>query len=327
MAALTDWGGALRDEIMERCPLGESGVEVSKIALGTWAMGGATEVWGQVDDREAIAAIHQALDCGINLIDTAPIYGLGHSEEIVGKAIHGRRHEVVLATKCGLLFPKHKRELPSRCLTRESIFRECENSLRRLRTDVIDLYQCHWFDPDTPIQETMQALAGLMEQGKIRAIGVSNFSCEQIAAAREFGPLHSLQPPFSMLHLRASQDLLPFCVEHGIGVLPYSPLAKGLLTGKFDAESKFNDIRAGDLEFLGNRYRRNLRIVEALKKIAAGYGKTVTPLVINWTAYYPGVTAPIVGAKRPSQVLENVGGVGWTITEEDRAKIDALLRG
>ena len=311
---------------MQKRLLGDSGLEVSVIALGTWAMGGTVEAWGQVDDRESIAAIHQALDVGINLIDTAPIYGLGHSEEIVGKAIQGRRDEALVATKCGLLFPKSNVELPPRCLSRDSIIRECEDSLRRLRTDVIDMYQCHWPDPETHIHETMDTLTTLLEQGKIRVIGLSNFSCEQMTAAREFGPVHCLQPPFSMLHLRAAEDLIPYCIEHHIGVFPYSPLAKGLLTGKFNRDSHFEGIRKHDPQFVGERYRRNLRVVDELKKIAANYDKTVTQIVINWTASFPGVTAPIVGAKRPSQVVENAGGAGWTITEEDRARIDAIIR-
>ncbi len=311
---------------MHRRPLGDSGLEVSVIALGTWAMGGEAEIWGQVDDRESVAAIHQALDSGINLIDTAPIYGLGHCEEIVGKAIRGRRDEVVLATKCGLLFPKSRDRLPARCLSRDGILRECEQSLRRLQTDVIDLYQCHWPDSQTPLHETMEALTTLREQGKIRAIGLSNFGCEQISAARELGPIHALQPSFSMLHLRAAEDLIPYCLEYGIGVLPYGPLAKGLLTGKFTADSQFQDIRAHDPEFIGDRFRRNLRVVDELEKIAARYDKTMTQLAINWTVGHPGVTAPIVGAKRPSQVVENAGGVGWNITEEDRTRIDAVLR-
>lgn len=311
---------------MQRRFLGDSGLEVSVIALGTWAMGGAVETWGRVDDRESIAAIHQALDLGINLVDTAPIYGLGHSEEIVGKAIQGRRSEVLVATKCGLLFPKSNDELPLRCLSRESVIRECEDSLRRLRTDVIDVYQCHWPDPETHIREAMEALTTLLEQGKIRAIGLSNFSCEQVTAAREFGPVHCLQPPFSMLQLRAAEDLIPYCIEHRIGVLTYSPLAKGLLTGKFGKDSRFEGIRSQDPEFVGERYRRNLRTVDQLGKIAADYDKTVTQLVINWTVSFRGVTAPIVGAKRPSQVVENAGGVGWTISEEDRARIDAIIR-
>ncbi len=312
---------------MERRYLGDSGLEVSAIALGTWAMGGNGETWGHVDDRESIAAIQQALDSGINLIDTAPIYGLGHSEQIVGKAIQGRRDEVLLATKCGLLFPSTPDEYPPRCLTQESIRRQCHESLRRLRTEVIDLYQCHWPDPNTPIRATMEAMVELREQGKIRVIGLSNFGCERLAAAMEFGPIHCLQPPFSMLARRAGEDLLPYCVEHQIGVLTYSPLAKGLLTGKFTAKDTFDGIRGQDPDFIGNRYRRNLGIVEALRPIAEAYGKTLAQLAISWTASYPGVTAPIVGAKRPSQVLENVGGVGWSISEEDRGRIDRILKG
>ena len=311
---------------MQKRPLGDSEIQVSAIALGTWAMGGAVETWGHVDDRESIATIHQALDQGINLIDTAPVYGLGHAEEIVGKAIQGRRQEVVLATKCGLLFPRSKNELPPRCLSRDSILRECDASLRRLRTDVIDIYQCHWPDPEVPVRETVEALTTLLERGKIRAIGVSNFNCAEMAAIREFGPVHALQSPFSMLHLRAAEDLIPYCTEHGISVLPYSPLAKGLLTGKFNADSTFQDVRARDPEFIGARYRRNLSIVASLMEIAGRYDKTVAQLAINWVASSPGVTAPIVGAKRPSQVLENVGGIGWSITEDDRTAIDTLLR-
>lgn len=318
---------ARKSPAVQRRPLGSSGLEVSTIALGTWAMGGTVELWGHVDDRESTAAINQALDCGINLIDTAPIYGLGHAEEIVGKAIRGRRDEVILATKCGLVFPKSECDPPPRCLTRDGIIRECENSLRRLRTDVIDLYQCHWPDPQTPIRETMAALMTLKEQGKIRAIGLSNYGCERIAAAREFAPVHALQPPFSMLHLRAADDLIPYSAEAGMAVIPYGPLAKGLLTGKFAADSAFTGIRGQDPEFVGARYRRNLELVTALAEIAARYAKSVTQVVLNWTANFPGVTAPIVGAKRPSQVLENVGSIGWSITEEDRVRIDELLRG
>lgn len=310
---------------MERRNLGHSDLEVSTIALGTWAMGGAPETWGHVDDRESIAAIHHALDHGVNLIDTAPTYGLGHSEEIVGKAIRGRRDEVVLATKCGLLPPPSKAQEPSRCLQRDSVLRQCEESLRRLRTDVIDLYQCHWPDPDTPVRETFAALTTLLHEGKIRAIGLSNYGCEEITAAREFGPVHSLQSPFSMLQVRAADDLLPYCREHGIAVLAYGPLAKGLLTGKFTAQDTFEDIRARDPDFVGNRFHRNLRIVESLRSLAASYDKTVAQLVINWTASFPGISAALVGAKRPSQVAENLGGIGWTISDEHLTAIDDLL--
>lgn len=312
---------------MEHRRLGHTQLDVSAIGLGTWAMGATVETWGHVDDRESIATIHYALDHGINLIDTAPIYGLGHSEEVVGKAIRGRRSEVILATKCGLLFSNSPDQQPQRCLSPQSVRRECEESLRRLQTDVIDLYFCHWPDPATPIRETMEVLTKLLHEGTIRAIGLSNFSCEQIAAAREFGPVHVLQPPFSMLARRAADDLFPYCLEHEIAVLPYSPLVKGLLTGKFTAEDTFDDIRQHDPDFIGNRFHRNLRIVDALKEIAARYDKTVAQLAINWTCNFPGVTAPLIGAKRPTQLTENLGGLGWELSDDDRARIDALIGG
>lgn len=310
---------------MQQRPLGTSGIYVSPIALGCWAMGGAEESWGQVDDNESIAAIHQALDDGINLIDTAPIYGLGHSEKIVGRAIAGRRDKVVLATKVGLLFPRNGREQPRRCLKPDSVRQEVEQSLRRLRSDYIDLLQCHWPDPDTPISETMDALQGLLRQGKIRAIGVSNFSCEQLTDARQHGSVHCLQLPFSIVQPRAAEDLIPYCRKHDIGVVSYSPLAKGLLTGKFSPESKFEGIRSRDPEFLGQRFERNLRVVESLRPIARKYNVSVAQLAINWIVAEPGMTAAIVGAKRPSQVQENLGGAGWTLTDEDRDRINQLI--
>lgn len=286
-------------------------------------MGGAIATWGRVDDRESVATIHAALDLGVRLIDTAPIYGLGHSEEIVGRALVGRRKEVVLATKCGLLFPSNSQS-PRRCLTRDNILREIDHSLRRLQTDWIDLYQCHWPDPDTPLRETMGAMSSLFEQGAIRAIGLSNFSGEQIRAALEFGPVHALQTPFSILQTRAGEDLFPFCAEHRIAVLAYSPLAKGLLTGKFAADDTFEDLRAKDPEFLGNRFHRNLRLVQELSELATPLGRTTAQLALNWVANHPGVTAAIVGAKRPSQINENVEGVGWSLSSEIRQQIDRL---
>lgn len=311
---------------MQRRKLGNSGLMVSPLGLGTWTMGGAAESWGPVDDRESIATIHQALDCGINLIDTAPIYGLGHSEEVVGKAIQGRRHEVILATKCGLLFPKSKDQVPVRCLSKASVLRECEQSLRRLRVDVIDIYHCHWPDPETPISETMAALGTLLERGLVRAVGLSNFGCGELADARRCGAVHCLQPLFSMLARDAADDLIPYALEHGIAVLPYSPLAKGLLAGRFDIESRFTGIRSRDPEFIGERYRRNLRLVDQLREIAARYDRTLVQLVINWTASFPGVTSAIVGARRPSQIHENAGGAGWDLRNDDRILIDRLLK-
>ena len=309
---------------MKRRKLGESGIEVSAIALGTWAMGGAIESWGPVDDGESIAAIQQALECGINCIDTAPIYGLGHAEEITGKAIQGRRQDVVLATKCGLLFPAGPYEQPRRCLKSESVMRQCEQSLRRLKTDYIDLYQCHWPDPKTPIRETMEALSALQRDGKVRAIGVSNFSCEEMTAAREYGAVCSLQAPFSLVQPRARDELIPFCIEHRMGILAYSPLAKGLLTGKFTIADRFHGIRARDPDFLGARYRRNLQLVEDLRPIAAKYDKTIAQLALAWTIRVPGITAALVGAKRPSQVMENCAA-DWPLDDADFQAIDQLV--
>jgi aryl-alcohol dehydrogenase-like predicted oxidoreductase len=310
---------------VERRPLGDSGLSVSVIGLGTWAMGGLEEVWGQVDDRESIATIHQALDCGINLIDTAPIYGRGHSEEIVGKAMRGRRAEVVVATKCGLKFPARPDELPPRSLAPVDIASECEDSLRRLRTDLIDLYQYHWPDPATPLRDTMATLVSLRDQGKIRAIGLSNFSCEQLATAREFGPVHAVQAPYSMLSRRAAEEILPYCREHRLGLLAYGALRRGLLTGKFSESDTFRGIRGRDADFTGDRFRRNLRVVDVLRRVADSYHRTPGQLALQWALSSSGVTAALAGAKRPSQVRENAGATGWFITAEDRARIERLL--
>ncbi len=299
-----------------------SDLKVSVLCLGTWVFGG--DSWSGANESDCLNAIEAAADLGINFIDTAPIYSNGQSEKIIGKIMGKKRDQWVIATKCGL--KKHGDKIIND-LSPKSIARQLDNSLKRLNIDCIDLYQCHWPDPDTPIRETMEALTTLLDQGKVRAIGLSNYGCEAIAPAREFGPIHALQTAFSMLHPRAADDLLPFCVEHRMAVLGYGVLAKGLLTGKFDADSRFEDARAADPEFIGARYRRNLALVASLRGMASEYGKTVTQLVINWTSGQPGLTASIIGAKLPSQVLENVGGVGWSITEEDRAHIDRLLKG
>ncbi len=312
---------------MQRKPLGETGISVSVVALGTWALGNDQAWWGLVDDNESIAAIQQALDLGINLIDTAPIYGQGHSEQVVGKAIAGRRDEVIVATKCGLIFPEKPGQTPKRCLSAANIFEECEASLRRLRVDAIDLYQCHWPDPETPIDETMMAMHRLVEQGKIRAIGVSNFGVERLAAAREHADVHCIQPEFSMLHQRANDDLIPYCREHRIGVLAYSPLAKGLLTGKYDTDSKFDDLRERESDFRGRRFEENLATVKRIKRIALKYDRTTAQLAIRWVLNQEGVTSAIVGAKRPSQVRENVAIEDFKLSLEDWREIDSALKG
>ena len=310
---------------MQRRRLGHTDIEVSPLALGTWAMGSVPESWGIVDDNESIAAINTAIDAGINLLDTAPIYGHGHAETILGRAVHSRRDQVLIATKCGIIRSPNAKSPPQRRLTKESIVAECEASLRRLATEYIDLYQCHWPDPDTPVRETFEAMETLRSQGKIRAIGLSNYSCEQILAVREYTKPASLQPPLSLLNRRAGDELIPFCREHNIGVIVYSPLAKGLLTGKFTADSQLSGVRAEDPDFLGDRFRRNLEFVEKLRAIAARHGKTPAQLALAWVIQQEGVTSAIVGAKRPSQVTENLGGADLEISPADRQDINRLL--
>jgi aryl-alcohol dehydrogenase-like predicted oxidoreductase len=303
--------------------LGNSDLEVSVVGIGCWAMGGTA--WGPVDDAECIGAIHRALDLGINFVDTAAEYGLGHSEEVVGQAVAGRRDEVVLATKGGLNWTESGDVF--RDSSREHIVKGTEASLRRLNTDVIDLLQIHWPDENVPFEETMAAMLELQQQGKIRAIGLSNFTVEQMQRCLAAGPVESLQPPYSMLRRDIERDILPFCRQHNIGVVVYGPLARGLLTGKYSREPTFtdNDVRHSDGNFRGERFQRNLAMLERLKAIAYPRGKTLAQLAIRWCLSHPAVTVAIVGAKRAAQVEENVGGAGWRLSEEELQKIDRIL--
>jgi aryl-alcohol dehydrogenase-like predicted oxidoreductase len=311
---------------MLRRRIGETDLDVAIVALGCWAMACDSESWGPVNDNESIAAIHKAIDLGINLIDTAPSYGDGHSEEIVGKAVADRRDRVLLATKCGVVPPGTGQGGTDRDLTPQSIRRECEASLRRLRTETIDLYQCHWPDPNTPMDQTMAAMIQLRDHGKIRAIGVSNFSCQQMSACRAVAPLDCAQPPLSMLDRKSAEDIIPYCQEHRIGVVVYSPLAKGLLTGKYNLQSVPSDFRSSDEDFQPDRLSRHLRTIEKLRPFAEQYQATLAQLAIAWAANYPGVTAAIVGAKRPSQVIENAAAAQLRISIQDLTAIDEILQ-
>lgn len=312
---------------MEYTLLDGTGVRVSRVALGTWAIGGW--LWGGTDVGDAIRAIHEALDLGITTVDTAAVYGFGLAEEIVARALQEKRvprDQVVIATKCGMEWDE--RENVWRNSRPERIRREIEDSLRRLKTDYIDLYQVHWPDPNTPIEETAGVLAELQRQGKIRAIGVSNYSVEQMERWRQVAPLHSSQPPYNLLDRRIEADVLPYCREHGIAVLAYSPLARGLLTGKFTEETaKFppGDSRAQEARFTGEELRRNLRRVEKLKELARELGKTVAQLAVRWVLDQPGVTVALWGARRPGQIAEAAGVAGWVITPEVSRRIEAIL--
>lgn len=320
---------------MEKRKLGSSEIEVSVIGLGCWAIGGW--MWGGTDDEKAVAAIRKAIDVGMIFLDTAPVYGFGHSEEIVGKAIEGRRDEVVLATKCGLVWDhptgqlsmvdKEGREI-YRDLTKKSIRQEVEESLRRLKTDWIDVYQCHRPDPATPAEETMEALNLLLEQGKIRAIGVSNFSVEQIEAFRQYGPVHSDQPRFSMLDRTIEAEHLPYYRKHNIGVLAYSPLEQGILTGKVTLDREFppSDYRGDRPWFQKKNLKRALNFLEKLKPIAADHGKTLAQLAANWVICQDDLMVPLVGARTPEQVVENAGAAGWRLTDEELKRIEQYVQ-
>jgi aryl-alcohol dehydrogenase-like predicted oxidoreductase len=311
--------------------LGNSDLHLTTVGLGAWAMGGGgwDWGWGSQDDADSIATIHRALDLGVNWIDTAPVYGFGHSEEVVGKALAGLRHEVFVATKCGLVWDERKNASYSD-LRSESIRREVEASLRRLNTDYIDLYQIHWPNPDEQIEEAWATIADLIQEGKVRYGGVSNFSVEQIERARSIHPVTSLQPPYSMLVRDIETDLLPYCEENGIGVIVYSPLQAGLLTGKFTRERLAqlppDDWRTRNRHFQEPAFSRNLAFVEALRPIAERNSRTLAQLAIAWVLRKQAVTAAIVGARRPDQIEETAPAADWTLSPEDIAEIEELSR-
>lgn len=314
--------------------LGGSGIRVSVVGMGTWAIGGTW--WGGTDEQDSIAAIQRGLDEGINLIDTAPAYGFGLSEEIVGKAIKGRRREdIVVATKVGLAWHARQGEYffemddgsVYRCLRRDSIRYEVEQSLRRLGVDYIDLYQTHWQDPTTPIADTMQALMELRDEGRIRAIGVSNCSVAQMGEYLEVGRIDSNQPLYNMLDRDTEAELLPFCREHNIAVLSYSSLALGLLTGTMPPDRAFaaDDLRAQNPRFAPESIAHVNAVLEKLAPFREKYGLDQTQLTIAWTISRPGVTCALVGVRRPQQAADAAGGGRAAISTEDLAAMDRVI--
>jgi aryl-alcohol dehydrogenase-like predicted oxidoreductase len=308
--------------------LGKSGPEITTVGFGAWAAGGPWQVgWGPQDDDESIAAIRRALELGCNWIDTAAIYGLGHSEEVVGRAIQGfPREQALVFTKCGRVV-KEGAERPSGDLRPESIRRECEASLKRLGIDVIDLYQIHWpekGETGTPLEESWATMAALQDEGKVHYLGVSNFNVEQLATCEAIRHVDSLQPPYSLLRREVEAEILPWCREQGVGVIVYSPMQAGLLSGSFDLNRvASDDWRRNNPLFQEPQLSKNLAFVERLRPLAERHGKTVGQLAIAWTLANPAVTAAIVGARRPSQVEENVAAMGWHLTENELAEIQA----
>jgi len=296
--------------------------EASRIALGTWAIGGW--MWGGTEEKDAIATIHHALECGINLIDTAPVYGFGQSEEIVGKALQGRRDKTLIATKAGLDWSG---EGIVRNSTPERLRQELEDSLRRLKTDVIDIYQIHWPDEATAFEETAKTLEGFRRDGKIRAIGVSNFSPTQMNPFRTEAKLATIQPPYNLFERSIESDVLPYAKQHDIVVLAYGALCRGLLSGKIKADTKFDgdDLRNNDPKFQADRRAQYLAAVDKLDTLAKDrFGKSVLALAVRWILDW-GDTIALWGARKPSQLdaIEDV--MGWHIDEATMDEIDRIL--
>ena len=322
---------------MEMRQLGKSKVKGSVITFGAWAIGGA--FWGGTDEKESVEAIQTSIEHGVTSIDTAPIYGFGKSEELVARAIAGKRDKVQLFTKFGLRWDAtegtHFFDLQEEGKTfniyrnarKKSIIAECEQSLKRLQTDHIDLYQCHWRDTSTPLEETMEAFEQLLKEGKILAAGVSNFTAEEIEKSNKIITIASNQPPYSMVLRDIEKDVLPFCREHDIATIVYSPLQRGLLTGKFNPDHKFpaGDHRAKEAHFQPDFISRVNTFLEQLKPIAEKYNATLGQLVIHWTIQQPGVTIALVGARNAEQAIENAKAGDLKVAKEDITKIDTLL--
>jgi len=299
-------------------------LRVSRVALGTWAMGGW--MWGGTDKREAVATIRAALEQGINLIDTAPVYGFGVSEEIVGQAVAaaGLRAQAVIATKVGLEWRAGK---VYRNATRGRIMREIDESLRRLRTDYIDIYQVHWPDPLVPIEETAEAMRTLHDQGKIRAIGVSNFSVEQMERFRKVAPLHVLQPPYNLFERAIEGEILPYCRANNIATFGYGALCRGLLSGRMRPDTTFegDDLRRLDPKFQPPRYAQYLTAVRQLDQLARDfYQRRVIQLAVRWMLDQ-GISVALWGARHPDQLQAALGVAGWSLGAATRARIDRIL--
>ncbi len=309
--------------------LGNSYLEITPIGIGDWAMGGSGYrfAWGAQDDNDSIASIHAALDAGINWIDTAAVYGLGHSEEVVGKAIAGMANPPYVFSKCERVW-NEQGEI-AKCLKADSIRREVEASLRRMKIDVIDLYQIHWAEPEEDLEEGWTTLAELKAEGKVRHIGVCNFNVSHLKRALAIAPVTSLQPPYSILRRGIEDEILPFVEEQGIGVVAYSPMASGLLSGKMTPERAAalpdDDWRSRSDEFKEPRLSKNLAVAAKLAEIGARHGRTAGEAAIAWTLRHPAVTGAIVGIRHPDQVSGVIGALSFRLTPEEATEVEAIL--
>jgi aryl-alcohol dehydrogenase-like predicted oxidoreductase len=309
--------------------LGNSDLYITPLGFGAWAIGGSgwQFAWGSQDDQDSIAAIRTALDAGINWIDTAAVYGLGHSEEVVARALAGVRDRPYIFTKCSMVWDK-RREI-DHSLKADSIRRECEASLRRLRVDAIDLYQIHWPIPDEDIEEGWATMAKLKEEGKVRNIGVSNFNVAQMKRAQAIAPIASLQPRYSLIHREIEAEISPLAARENIGVIVYSPMASGLLTGAMTPERiarlPADDWRSGNSDFHEPQLSRNMRLVRLLRAIGNHHGRSPGEAAVAWVLRDPAVTGAIVGARRPDQVRGVVGAAEFRLNARELAEIEAFF--
>jgi len=309
--------------------LGDSDLHLTPIGFGAWAIGGGNWefAWGPQDDNDSVNAIRRAVDLGVNWIDTAAIYGLGHSEEVVAKALKGISKKPYVFTKCSMRW--HDDRTIYRSLRAASLEEELNASLRRLNVDTIDLYQIHWPNPEAEIEEGWSALAKFREQGKIRHFGVSNFNVDQMKRAQKIAPITSLQPPYSMLRRAIEQEVLPFAQENNIGVINYSPMLSGMLTGKMTrerlAQMPQDDWRRRAPEFNEPRLSRNLRLVELLREIGSAHGVEAGVVAVAWTLHHPAVTAAIVGGRSEQQVEGVAPALHFRLSDEDYERINQFL--
>jgi aryl-alcohol dehydrogenase-like predicted oxidoreductase len=315
---------------MQTRQLGNSDLQITPIGIGAWAMGGAgwAFAWSDQDDRASVGAIHAALDAGMNWIDTAAVYGLGHSEEVVAQALAGRSDKPYVFTKCGRNWNDERQIV--KLLKRDAIRRECENSLRRLKLDVIDLYQMHWPEPDEDVEEGWETMARLKEEGKVRWIGVSNFTVSQMKRARAIAPITSLQPPYSLIRREIEAEILPYAAEQGIGVLAYSPMGSGMLTGTMTRERiaglPEDDWRRRSPHYQEPLLTRNLLLADKLKAIAGRSGRQAGEAAIAWALANPAVTAAIVGIRNAEQVAGVIGAMEFRLSADELADIETLYK-
>ena len=323
---------------MEYRKLGKSELKVSELAFGAWAIGGW--LWGGADSKEAVEAIKTAIDYGMTTIDTAAVYGFGVSEELVGRAVKGKRNQVQILTKFGMVWDEKKGKLYFSSKdndgndidiyaysSKQRVIDDCEKSLRRLGTDYIDLFQIHWPDQTTSVSETMEALEILVNQGKIRAGGVSNYSVELMSEAEKTTIIASNQVPYSMVNRSIEEKIVPFCVKNNIGILAYSPLQRGLLTGKIKPGHKFNDgdSRPDTLYYKEPNLSNILQLTEKLNLIAKERNVTLSQLVLNWTILQPGITCTLAGARNSAQVIDNVKAADFRLSSDEIERINMLL--